>query len=232
MGPIPGSREELDRLGRALRSQLTMMIDDLTPGSDLSLLFLDELRVVDWHEPLRYRYAAEFFTGKRPTQVTAADIASRAAALLTSAGWRQSTTTSPQEPGRPPCTVVTGRHDNGCTIEVNVVGDDAGRPPSKVWFRGRTPTMALREPEEFQWPEPILTAETVTPGYVLCYECDGLGRCPGCGGRGWAPDATHGRKSCRACNRTSFCLICRGAAELAISDLSTYQRGYYPELDR
>ncbi|MFE7706937.1 hypothetical protein ACFU6I_14245 [Streptomyces sp. NPDC057486] len=118
MGPIPGAQEEMDRLGRALRSQMTMMIDDLTPGSDLSLLFLNEPRVVDWHEPPRYRYAAEFSTGKRPAHVSAADIASRAAALLSSAGWRQSTTTSQDNPGRTPRIVVTGRHDNGCTIEI------------------------------------------------------------------------------------------------------------------
>ncbi|MFE3646765.1 hypothetical protein ACFXO2_02780 [Streptomyces sp. NPDC059152] len=46
------------------------------------------------------------------------------------------------------------------------------------------------------------------------------------------PDDTHGRKNCRACHRTRVCLICRGAAELPVSDLSSYQRGYYPELDR
>lgn len=232
MGPIPGAQEELDRLGRALRSQLMVVIDDLTPGSDLSLLFLNEPRVVERHEPPRYQYAAEFFTGKRPTHVSAADIASRAAALLTSAGWRQSATTSQESPGRTPRIVVTGRHDNGCTIEIHVTNDNGPAPPSKVWFSGRTPTMALREPEEFRWPEPIRTAETVTSGHVLCYECDGLGQCPECGGRGWAPDETRGRENCRACRRTRVCLICRGAAQLPISQLSSYQRGYYAELDR
>ncbi|MFF3782068.1 hypothetical protein [Streptomyces sp. NPDC001933] len=50
MGPIPGAREELDRLGRALWAQLVELIDDLTPGSDLRLLFLDEPRIVDWQQ--------------------------------------------------------------------------------------------------------------------------------------------------------------------------------------
>lgn len=233
MGPIPGAREELDRLGRALRSQLTTMIDDLTPGSDLSLLFLDEPRIVDWHEPLRYQYAAESFTGRRPVHVGAADIASRAAAMLTASGWRQSTTNSREDPGRTPRIVVTGRHDNGCSIEIHVTAeDDHSVSPYTVWFSGRTPAMALREPEDFRWPEPIRTAETVTSGYVLCYECDGLGWCSHCGGRGWVPDEQRGRRKCPACHRRRVCLICCGAAELATSELSSYQRGYYPELEQ
>ncbi|MEV7188751.1 hypothetical protein [Kitasatospora sp. NPDC093102] len=80
--------------------------------------------------------------------------------------------------------MVTGRHDNGCTIEIHVANDEDPVPPPEAWFSGRTPAMALREPEEFRWPEQIRTVETVTSGHVLCYECDGLGRCPECGGRG------------------------------------------------
>ncbi|MFI9201209.1 hypothetical protein [Streptomyces sp. NPDC053048] len=221
MGGIPGAREELDRLGRALRTQLVELIDDLTPGGDLRLLFLDEPKIVDWHEPLRYEYSSSF-SGKRPAHIGAADIVSRAAALLGSAGWEVAT--SQEEAGGRPRTVVTGRRD-GCGIEVRAVDH-----MSTVWFSGQTPAMALYEPEEFQWPEPVRTAETITSGYVLCYECDGLGWCPGCGGRGWAHDEARGRKNCSACHRDRVCLICRGAAQLAISQLSPYQRGYYPEL--
>ncbi|MEU1674639.1 hypothetical protein ABZ752_21815 [Streptomyces roseifaciens] len=222
MGGIPGAREELDRLGRALRTQLVELIDDLTPGSDLRLLFLDEPEVVDWHEPLRYQYWTSSFSGERPAHASAADIASRAAALLGSAGWE--TATSQEDAGGRNRSVVTGRRD-GCSIEIRV-GDHG----SLVYFDGRTPAMALYETEEFPWPEPARTAATVTPGYVLCYECDGLGWCPGCGGRGWVHDEARGRKNCSACHRDRVCLICRGAAQLAISELSPYQRGYYPEL--
>ncbi|MEV6095102.1 hypothetical protein [Nocardia sp. NPDC051981] len=78
-------------------------------------------------------------------------------------------------------------------------------------------------------PEPVRTAETVTPGYVLCYECDGEGRCPRCHGVGWLDD-TGKRRRCPLCHARRVCPICRGEGELAISDLSTYQLGYYPEL--
>lgn len=77
--------------------------------------------------------------------------------------------------------------------------------------------------------EPVRTAETVTPGYVLCYECDGEGRCPRCHGAGWLDTAGKKRK-CPLCHAQRVCPICRGEGELAISDLSTYQLGYYPEL--
>ncbi|MFC5144790.1 hypothetical protein [Streptomyces aureoversilis] len=222
MGDIPGAREELDRLGRALRAQLVELINELTPGSDLRLLFLDEPTVVDWHEPLRYQYGTSSFNGQYPAHASAADIASRAAALLGSANWEVATTQE-EVRGRTRF-VVTGRRD-GCGIEISV-----GDRRSVVYFDGRTPAMALYETEEFAWPEPVRTAETVTSGYVLCYECDGLGWCPGCGGRGWMHDEARGRKNCSACRRERVCLICRGAAQLAISSLSPYQRGYYPEL--
>ncbi|MFJ9444316.1 hypothetical protein ACIRRH_20920 [Kitasatospora sp. NPDC101235] len=224
MGPVPGAREELDRLGQALRAQLVELIDVLAPGSDLSLLFLDEPEIADWHEPLRYRYSAGGFRGKRPPNVSTADIVSRAATLLDSAGWEVAT--SQEDASGTPRVVVTGRHD-GCSIEIRVA--DHG---SSTWFSGQTPAMALYEPEEFQRPEPVHTAETVTAGYVLCYECDGLGWCYDCGGRGWMPDETHGRRNCPACHRRRVCVICRGAAQLSVSELSPYQRGYYPELGR
>ncbi|MFG2563645.1 hypothetical protein [Streptomyces sp. NPDC048496] len=222
MGDIPGAREELDRMGRALRAQMVELITDLTPGSDLGLLFLDWPTVADWHEPLRHHYSA-LFRGERPASVSAADLASRAAALLGPAGWEIAA--SEENDGAKPWSLVTGRQD-GSSIEVRV-----GHHTSAVMFSGQTPALALRAPEEFQWPEPVRTPETVTPGYVLCYECDGLGECPGCGGRGWVPDQARGRTNCPECRRGRVCLICRGSGQLAVSQLSPYQRGYYPELD-
>ncbi|MEU3561344.1 hypothetical protein [Kitasatospora sp. NPDC006786] len=223
MGPVPGAREELDRLGRALRSQLVELIDDLAPDSDPGLPLLDTPQVVDWHEPLRYRYSVSSSTGKRPANAGAADTAARAAALLHSAGW--TVATSQEDAKGTPRIVVTG-HRDGCTIEIRTVDHT-----STVWFSGQTPAMALYEPEEFHRPEPVRTAETVTAGFVLCYECEGLGWCYDCGGRGWRPDATRGRVNCPACHRHRVCVICRGEAELAVSQLSTYQLGYYPELN-
>ncbi|MFI1100734.1 hypothetical protein [Streptomyces melanogenes] len=218
MGDIPGAREELDRLGRALRARMVELITDLTPGADLGLLFLDEPTVADWHEPLRHHYSA-LLRGERPASVGAADITSRAAALLDSAGWQVTTSQDGDGPRR--WSVLTGRRGDS-SIEIRV-----GHHMSAVMFSGQTPALALRAPEEFTWPEPRCTPETLTPGYLLCYECDGLGACPECGGRGWVPDQVHGRADCRACRRQRVCVICRGAGQLAASLLSPYQRGYY-----
>ncbi|GLW56847.1 hypothetical protein [Kitasatospora phosalacinea] len=96
--------------------------------------------------------------------------------------------------------------------------------------RGRAPAATPREPEQPRRPEPVRTAETVTPGYVLCYECDGLGACDSCDGRGWLPGEPPGRRRCRVCFARRVCPVCRGGGELAVSDLSTYQLGYYPGL--
>ncbi|MFE3188735.1 hypothetical protein ACFXHA_06970 [Nocardia sp. NPDC059240] len=79
-------------------------------------------------------------------------------------------------------------------------------------------------------PEPARTSETVTPGFVLCYECDGVGRCPRCDGAGWLTDDTGEKRKCPVCHAHRVCLICRGDGQLAISRLSRYQRGYYPQL--
>ncbi|WP_052391234.1 hypothetical protein [Streptomyces sp. NRRL B-24484] len=222
MGETSEARDELDRLGRSLRNQLVALITDLTPGADLGLLFLDEPSVADRHEPLRHHYAA-LFRGERPADLTAAETASRAAVLLDAAGW-DVTTSEEYEDGRR-CSAVVARRD-GIRIRVRT-----GDHTSAVMFGGRTPALAFAPAEPFRRPEPVRTPDTLTPGYVLCYECGGLGRCPGCGGRGWVPSEPHGRSRCRECRTERVCPICRGGGELAASQLSDYQRGYYPEPD-
>ncbi|MEU8515285.1 hypothetical protein AB0C76_27470 [Kitasatospora sp. NPDC048722] len=222
MSEIPGARAELNRLGRSLREQLVALITDLTPGADLGLLFLDDPLVADWHDPLRYHFSA-LFRGERPATVPAAEIASRAAVLLDAAGWDVTTSEAQQDGKR--ATMVLARRDG------NAIRVGTGDHTSAVMFSGRTPALALRAPKPFQWPEPVLTPEAVTPGHVLCYECDGLGWCPSCGGRGWRPSEPHGRARCSECFGKKVCPICRGGGDLAVSDLSDYQRGYYPELE-
>ncbi|GAA2741157.1 hypothetical protein [Kitasatospora cinereorecta] len=221
MGETSEARGELDRLGRSLREQLVALITDLTPGADLRLLFLDEPSVADWHEPPRYHYSA-LFRGERPATVTAAETASRGAVLLRSAGW--DVTASEVDDGGWLCSVVVA-HRDGNHIRIR-----AGDHTSAVMFSGQTPALALRPPKPFQWPEPVRTPDTVTPGHVLCYECEGLGWCPGCGGRGWVPSEPHGLARCRECHGRRVCVICRGGGELAVSQLSDYQRGHYPGL--
>ncbi|WP_433564587.1 hypothetical protein ACQP1O_04265 [Nocardia sp. CA-151230] len=214
MGDISSAREELDRLGAALRAQLVELITDLTPGTDLSLLFLDEPTVVDWAEPPRYHYSG-LIRGQRPAQVPPADIVQRASALLAAAGWEVS---AQEVEAR--AVLVTGRRD-GNTIEVRVSDQS-----SSVMFSGRTPALALRAAGEYRRPDPARTPETLTPGYVLCYECDGLGACPECDGRGRLSSG----RLCPECNGSRYCPICRGAGQLAVSELSPFQRTYYPEL--
>ncbi|MGV9663629.1 hypothetical protein [Nocardia niigatensis] len=219
MGDISGARDELDRLGAALRAQLTELVTDLTPGADLGLLFLDEPTIAEWTEPPRYHYSG-LIRGERPATVPAADLARRAAALLAAAGWQVGE--SSDSTGAYPAVVITG-HRDGSSIEVRV-----GDHTSAVMFSGRTSALALRDPEEFRWPDPVRITETLTPGHVLCYECDGLGACPECGGRG----RLAGGETCPECRGARVCPICRGAGQLAVSQLSPFQRTHYPELRR
>ncbi|MGK5543298.1 hypothetical protein ACSNOH_00875 [Streptomyces sp. URMC 127] len=216
MRETPGARAELDRLGRALHAQLVELIDALTPGTELGLLFLDEPNIADWREPVRYSYSA-VFRGQSPEGTGAADVASRAAALLSAADWDVVGPEEEAADGTKRTYVLTARSPDGIRIEVRT-----GDCNSAVLYSGQTPAPALRETEEFQWPEPVRTPETLTPGYVLCYECDGLGACHGCGGRGWAPGEPQGRSNCHQCGRQRVCLICRGGGELAVSQLSPY----------
>ncbi|MVU78975.1 hypothetical protein GPX89_17190 [Nocardia sp. ET3-3] len=217
MGDISAAREELDRLGAALRAQMVELITDLTPDTDLGLLFLDAPTVADWAEPPRYHYSG-LIRGQRPATVPAAELARRASAMLTAAGWDVGETEDTS--GARPAVLITGRRD-GNSIEVRV-----GDHTSSVMFSGRTPELALRGQEETRRPEPVRTPGTLTPGYVLCYECDGLGACPECLGRGRLANG----RLCPECNGAGFCPICRGGGELAVSGLSTFQRAYYPEL--
>lgn len=219
MGEGPGARAELDRLGRALRAQLVELIEDLTPGADLGLLLIDEPKVVDWHDPLRYSYST-VFRGERPEGVGAADAASRCAGLLGRAGWDVS---GPWQESDGTCVLTA--HRDGTLIEVTT-----GEHPS-VLYQGQTAARALREPEDHRWPEPVRTPGTLSPGFVLCYECDGLGACDCCGGRGWVPDEPNGRRRCPQCATRRVCPICRGQGQLAVSQLTPYQLTYYPELD-
>lgn len=239
MGEIPGAREELDRLGRDLRVRLVELAEDLTPGAGLGLLLPREPSVVDRHEPLRYRYSLTL-RGHRPAGVAAAGIVPRAARLLGLAGWEvpdpagREEHEERQEPEEHEWAtddpgdryVLTARHPEGNLIEVRV--DAYG---TAVVYLGQTPVTALYEPRAFRWPDPVRSSATLTPGHLLCYECEGLGACDCCGGRGWLPGEPHGRTRCPQCAARRVCPVCRGAGELALSQLSSYQRAQYPELD-
>ncbi|MFJ4095199.1 hypothetical protein ACIPYS_26720 [Kitasatospora sp. NPDC089913] len=225
-GTSGAAREELDRLGRSLRDQMVVLITGLTVRVHLRRLSVGEPKVADERDPSRYHCSA-MYQGDRPARSTAAGTASRAVDLLRAAGWEVAVSEEDDD-GR--LWTVVAAHRDGSTVRV-LTSDDT---PAVV-FRGWTPALVLRpsQPAGSPEPEPERTPGTVTPGYVLCYECDGLGRCPGCGGRGWVPRTSDGsdrRKRCGECATRRVCPICRGAGQLAVHDLSTYQRGYYPDL--
>ncbi len=79
--------------------------------------------------------------------------------------------------------------------------------------------MALHLPEEFVRPEPLLAPENVRPGHELCPECEGLGWCERCWGRGWTMGGvtwggrTEGQVRCGDCLGSRACPFCRGAGE-------------------
>ncbi|MFB8171712.1 hypothetical protein ACFC60_27590 [Kitasatospora purpeofusca] len=233
-GTSSAAREELDRLGRALREQMVVLITDLTVRVHLRRLAIGEPTVADGRDPSRY-HCSVMYQGDRPASATAAGTASRAVSLLRAAGWEVAVS---QEDDDGRLWTVVLAHRDGSTIRV-LASDDT---PAVV-FRGQTAALVLRPPQPagqsapvpLKEPEPERTPETLTPGYVLCYECDGAGHCPGCGGRGWVlrtPGPSESRSRCGECAARKFCPICRGAGQLAIFHLSTYQRGYYPGLEQ
>ncbi|MFE2140303.1 hypothetical protein ACFXA3_00805 [Streptomyces sp. NPDC059456] len=226
MEQASNAREELDRLAQSLRKQLVALITDLTVRVHLRRLTLDEPKVADRQEPPRYHYST-VYQGNRPATATAAETASRAVFLLRAAGW-DVTTSQEDDDGILWTVIVAHRDGNGIRI---LTSDDT----PAVAFRAQTPALALCPPQPVRQPEPgpapERTPETITPGYVLCYECDGLGLCPGCGGRGWVLGELDRRRRCSECGTRKVCPICRGDGQLSASGLSDYQRGYYPGLD-
>jgi RecJ-like exonuclease len=56
-------------------------------------------------------------------------------------------------------------------------------------------------------PEPVTAP---SPGYELCYECDGKRICIYCRGRG---KLTNGKR-CSTCYGDGKCIVCNGAGEL------------------
>lgn len=158
---------------------------DLAPGSDLRLLFLDEPRIVDRHEPLRYPYSACSFSGERPASAGATDIASRATALLGSAGLvsgdvgGERRRQAPHGGHRPP---RRQRHRDPC-----------GRPGAHRVVQRADAGDGLVRAQEFPWPEPVRTAETVTPAANAAGSASarsavarGNSRSPGCRRTSWA----------------------------------------------
>ena len=217
---IPGAQEQLERDGTSLRAQILELARELTP-EQLPDIVLPTPSTVDWHEPLQYQYRVSDRI-QRAVELNTPEFIDRAAAVLTDRGWaieRGST----EVPGSTPMIHVAGSR-NGFRIMVRV---QEGYPG--VLYVGETAPRPLYTPETFVPPPPEKTAETVDPGYVLCYECQGRGWCPLCQGRGWVT-GDDGRETCPECHGLLGCPICDGRGQLVITELDTWERRLYPEL--
>jgi hypothetical protein len=222
MAEIEGARQELDRAAESLRAELHRLAVQLTPAQDPDLFMPSDPFIIDWHEPLLYQYQATARI-ERPAEHYDAALATRAASLLTSAGW-QVTNDVTNAGSDTELTTVTADRD-GFRVRVRIQRGYGG-----VVYSGQTPAMALYTPEPFVRPDPVRTQETVQEGYALCDECDGLGWCPVCEGRGWCPNEEHGRERCPECFENRFCPICQGDGEVEIARLPDWKRDQYPEL--
>lgn len=221
MAEIEGARQELDRAAECLRAELHRPAVQLTPAQGPDLYMPSDPFIVGWHELLYQHHATARI--ERPAEHYDATLATRAASLLTSAGWQVTDDVTDAGSDTELATVTADR--DGFRVRVRIQRGFGG-----VVYRGQTPAMSLYTPESFVRPDPVRTPETVRRGYVLCDECDGLGWCPVCEGRGWCPNEQHGRKRCPECYKDRLCPICQGAGELEIAHLPAWKRDRYPEL--
>ncbi|MFB6631052.1 hypothetical protein ACFCWY_14225 [Streptomyces sp. NPDC056362] len=134
MDQASGARDELDRLGRALRRQLVSLIRDLTVRVHLRRLALAEPKVAGRGEPPLHHYVADY-QGNRPGGVSAAETASRASSALRAAGW--DVTVSREDDDGILWTVIDADRD-GTRIRV-LTGEDT----AAVVVRGWTPALDL-----------------------------------------------------------------------------------------
>ncbi|WP_067654961.1 hypothetical protein [Nocardia harenae] len=204
------ARRELERAAGVLRAELLGIAAELAPGRPADVTMLPEPAVLEWREPLRYHYRATLLVHGGGT----GDL-DRAAALLTAAGWKLTRVDDE-------LTAVRA----GFRLRLRAHPDGGG-----LGISGDTPGYVLYERAGAARPEPVVTAATLRTGYLLCYECDGLGWCPECFGRGWILDAEQRRTRCVECRGGRTCPICAGAGQLAIAELNSRDRAQYPELD-
>ncbi|WP_343239026.1 hypothetical protein [Streptomyces sp. SID9124] len=219
---MPASDAELRRLGRGLLAQVRTIAAQVTPEAVIPESALpDAPEVAEWTDPPRCRCALRAQTGLG-AGISADETVRRAVEAFTTGGFE----------------VVEERRAGLVAARVVVSGSRAGfRIDVRVWpatgdvvYAGVTPTVALSAPRASERPEPVRTTESVEPGHVLCYECEGLGWCPACGGLSWVLDGAGLRQRCRECQEQRVCPVCRGAGQLQTGRLRRAERAFYPEL--
>ncbi|WP_435172560.1 hypothetical protein [Actinacidiphila sp. bgisy145] len=221
---LRGAWEQLIGDGIALRAEILALAAALTPGQRPDVVLRDP-SVVDWHDPLKYRYStAERVVVQGGLDV--ADVLDRAAAWLAGRGWatERGTEALPVRGADAALVSHVAGTRGGSEIRVRVEEGHSG-----VLYLGRTAARPLYVPVAFVPPPPERTAETVSRGYVLCHECAGRGWCPLCEGRGWII-GERGRGTCPECDRRRDCPICSGRGQLVAAELDTWERRLYPEL--
>ncbi|MFE3454285.1 hypothetical protein ACFXJ8_35710 [Nonomuraea sp. NPDC059194] len=199
---IAGARRELKRAVTRLGEQIVWFAAHLVPGPAPRLRGFEDLWTADPWTP-DGRYCA--LSGRLPrlAEQPGPGFAERAVTLLESAGWTIAEADADSERYE---AVVTGRHE-GLEVQFRITARE-------VDFYGRTPVTRL-----YEWvsPDPVVTAERVRPGCILCPECDGLGWCPVCEGRIIFPYSgyyTGYRSGCPDCLGDNACLRCRGTGQV------------------
>ncbi|GLY22809.1 hypothetical protein [Micromonospora sp. NBRC 101691] len=224
MAGIPWAREKLDRAAIILRDTMAHLVRLLEPDQQPEIDLLPEPAILDWQEPLRHAYTATVTLTARKHR-SAAHAVRHGADLLSGWGWAVEEETGPAE------TRTVARRD-GFVISLYAFGRQPGvsHRGDGYGISGQTPHVLLYEPVGFVPPEPIVTADALPNGALLCYECDGLGWCPCCLGRGFTLDDDRRRQRCQLCFTRRICPICEGTGLKWIHALNSWERGQYPEL--
>ncbi|MEV6135823.1 hypothetical protein AB0L63_07105 [Nocardia sp. NPDC051990] len=217
MAEIEEVRQWLDRAAEFLRGQLHWFGGQIAPGAVPHVAIPAHPSRVDNTDPGRYRFEAVANLTWRddPTAVH------RAAHVLRTTGW---TVDMHRDPDFPTVVTVVGIKD-GYRMQARTEEGYGG-----IVLLGETPDVVLYEDDPLPTPPPAVTPETLSPGALLCYECDGLGHCPVCKGRGWTKGGSTGRIRCRECLGSKVCPVCGGAGEVAVTDLTEEARAHYPDL--
>ncbi|MFI6823335.1 hypothetical protein ACIBJE_20605 [Micromonospora sp. NPDC050187] len=224
MPEIPGTREELENAARFLRDRMLSLARLLEPGQHPDITMLPEPAILDWREPLRYAYKATLGLVARE-HPSAAHAVRYGGDLLTALGWSVENDTGPAE-----ARAVARRDGFVITLYAVHREQDVSHYGDSYGIGGETPHVLLHEPVGFVPPEPVVTTGSLPTGALLCYECDGLGWCPGCLGRGFTRDDCQRRQRCNLCFTRRICPICEGAGLKWIHAMNRWERTQYPEL--
>ncbi|MFD8595864.1 hypothetical protein ACFV1L_12735 [Kitasatospora sp. NPDC059646] len=200
---IPGARAELRRRGERLFAEFAALLETLVPGLAPVVDLPEHPDITAFGNPPTFAYHRQVAFDRTPNDP---GLLARAQAAL--ADWQ--VTVERTESGS---TVLHAWRD-GMTLRLHL------NPVRGLTLcRADLEPMALHLPEVFVRPEPLLAPEDVRAGHELCPECEGLGWCDRCWGRGWTMGGvtwggrTDGQVCCGDCLGSRACPFCRGAGQ-------------------